>query len=128
MTVRVSPSTLIVLAGNGLGAGGFTTEPSVIEYLLPWQSQLIVSVTVATVQPWWVHTALNALNSPAFGWVITACASGKILPLPTGYVRFHDGEWSGGTARATGGGGRWLARRGGRIVGAGTEAGEGGGR
>ena len=32
----------------------------------------------------WVQTALNALNSPAFGWVITACASGKILPLPTG--------------------------------------------
>ena len=61
-----------------------TTEPSVIEYLLPWQSQLIVSVTVATMQPWCVHTALNALNSPSFGWVITVCASGKILPLPTG--------------------------------------------
>ena len=42
VTVRVSPSTLIVFAGSGWGAGGFTTEPSVIEYLLPWQGQLIV--------------------------------------------------------------------------------------
>ena len=82
-----------------------------IEYLLPWQSQLIVSVTVATGQAWWVQIELNALNSPAFGWVITVWASGKILPLPTGYLRFHDGEWSGGPARASGGGGRRLARR-----------------
>jgi hypothetical protein len=50
VTVRVSPSTLIVFAGSGWGAGGLMTEPSVIEYLLPWQSQLIVSVTDATGQ------------------------------------------------------------------------------
>ena len=48
--MRVSPSTLMVFGGSGLGAGGLTTEPSVIEYLLPWQSQLIVLVTVATGQ------------------------------------------------------------------------------
>jgi hypothetical protein len=35
VTVRVSPSTLIVFGGSGWGAGGLTTEPSVIEYLLP---------------------------------------------------------------------------------------------
>ena len=35
LTTRLSPSTLIVFSGSGLGAGGFTTEPSVIEYLLP---------------------------------------------------------------------------------------------
>ena len=35
VTTRLSPSTLIVFSGSGLGAGGFTTEPSVIEYLLP---------------------------------------------------------------------------------------------
>jgi hypothetical protein len=35
VTVRVSPSTLIVFVGSGWGAGGLTTEPSVIEYLLP---------------------------------------------------------------------------------------------
>ena len=51
MTVGVSPSSLIVFSGSGLGAGGFTTEPSVIEYLLPWQGQLIVFVTVSTRQP-----------------------------------------------------------------------------
>ena len=45
----MSPSTLIVFGGSGLGAGGLTTEPSVIEYLLPWQGQLIVSVTVSTM-------------------------------------------------------------------------------
>ena len=67
VTVSVSPSTSIVLAGSGLGAGGLTTEPSVIEYLLPWQSQLIVSVTVATGQAWWVQMELNALNSPSLG-------------------------------------------------------------
>jgi hypothetical protein len=50
VTVSVSPSTSIVLGGSGDGAGGLTTEPSVIEYLLPWQSQLIVSVTFATGQ------------------------------------------------------------------------------
>ena len=51
MTVSVSPLTLIVFGGNGFGAGGFTTAPSVIEYLLPWHGQLIVLVTVSTRQP-----------------------------------------------------------------------------
>jgi hypothetical protein len=51
VTVSVSPLTLIVFGGSGFGAGGFTTAPSVIEYLLPWHGQLIVLVTVSTRQP-----------------------------------------------------------------------------
>jgi hypothetical protein len=51
VTVSESPLTLIVFGGKGFGAGGFTTEPSVIEYLLPWQGQLIVFVTLSTRQP-----------------------------------------------------------------------------
>ena len=50
VTVRLSPSTVTVFGARGLGAGGFTTEPSVMENLLPWQLQLIVSVTSATGQ------------------------------------------------------------------------------
>jgi hypothetical protein len=82
--VIVSPSTVTVLGASGLGAGPFTTEPSVIEYLLPWQSQLIVSVTSATGQPAWVQIEVKALNWPAVGWVMTACASAKTWPPPTG--------------------------------------------
>src|SRR4029077_7038746 len=40
--------------------------------------------TVPTVQPRWVHTAVNALNEPAFGWVITIFGPVRILPPPTG--------------------------------------------
>ena len=67
-----SPWTCTVRAGNGRVAGPLTTEPSVIENLLPWQLQLIVSVTVATGQAACVQIEENALNAPAVGWVITA--------------------------------------------------------
>ena len=44
----------------------------------------MVSVTSVTGQFWWVQIELNALNSPAVGWVTTAERSAKILPPPTG--------------------------------------------
>jgi len=37
-----------------------------------------------TGQLWWVQIELNALNSPAVGWVTTAWRSARILPPPTG--------------------------------------------
>src|SRR6476660_7096502 len=45
---------------------------------------MVPSDTSATVQPACVHTALNALNSPAVGWVTTTFWSGKTRPPPTG--------------------------------------------
>lgn len=60
-----SPWTVIRSAGRGLVAGPPATEPSVMRNSLPWQGQLMVpSATVATVQPWWVQIAENALNAP----------------------------------------------------------------
>ena len=65
------PLTVIFFSGSGELAGPFLTEPSVAENLLKWQPQLIVPPdTSATVQPWCVHVALNALNWPALGWVM----------------------------------------------------------
>jgi len=62
-----------------------TTEPSVILYWLPWHGQVIRELsTLPTVQPRWVQIALNALMSPAVGWVSTICWSLRILPPPTG--------------------------------------------
>jgi hypothetical protein len=63
----VSPLTLIVFGGSGRGAGGFTTEPPMIEYLLPWQGQLIAMVMLSTRHPVCVQIALNALNWPFLG-------------------------------------------------------------
>src|SRR6266487_3460909 len=84
-TVISSPLTVTVLAANGAGAGPPWTEPSAIEYLLPWHGQLIVpSLTVETVQPWCVHTAVKALNCPAVGWVTTTFWVSNTLPPPTG--------------------------------------------
>ena len=40
--------------------------------------------TSATVQPWWVHVAVNALIVPCCGWTTTTLSSGKTLPPPTG--------------------------------------------
>ena len=81
----LSPVTLIVLAGSGLGAGPASTAPSVIEYSLPWHGQSILPSAIwLTVQPMWVQTALKALNSPAVGWVTTTSWVAKILPPPTG--------------------------------------------
>ena len=59
------PTTLIAIAASGLVAGPFTTEPSLMLNLLPWHGHWMVPPeTVPTVQPWWVHTAVNALNEP----------------------------------------------------------------
>src|SRR5689334_18408137 len=78
------------------GAGPVTTEPLAMLNLLPWHGQLTVPPdTLETVQPWWVHTAVNAWNEPARGWVITIFLSARILPPPTGTseVRASDGGW-----------------------------------
>jgi len=73
------------LAGSGRGAGPVTTSPVVMLYWLPWHGQSMVpSLIWLTMHPMWVQIALNALNSPAVGWVTTTCGPGKIMPLPTG--------------------------------------------
>ncbi len=61
-TSRLSPEAVTVFDGSGLGAGPAVTEPSLIEYLLPWHGQSMVpSAILLTRQPWWVQTLLNAL-------------------------------------------------------------------
>ena len=53
------------MAASGLGAGPWTTEPSLMLYLLPWHGQLMVPFeTLLTMQPWCVQIAVNALNDP----------------------------------------------------------------
>ena len=80
-----SPDTVRLTGASGLFAGPPSTEPSAAEKTLPWQAQLIFpSATEATTQPWWVHTALNALNAPAVGWVTTILRSVRMTPPPTG--------------------------------------------
>src|SRR6185312_5551465 len=77
-------------------AGPVTTEPLAMLNLLPWHGQLTVPPdTSETVQPWWVHIAVNASNEPARGWVITIFLSARILPPPAGTseVRASDGGW-----------------------------------
>ena len=62
-----------------------TTLPFLMLNWLPWHGQSMVPLaTWSTRQPWWVHTALNALKWPAAGWVTTTFSEWKILPLPTG--------------------------------------------
>src|SRR6266568_4750467 len=79
------PWTLMLTGASGDAAGPLTTEPSEMLNVLPWHGQLMVPpVTVPTMQPWWVHTAVNASNDPAFGWVMTIFLSARILPPPTG--------------------------------------------
>src|ERR1700761_882020 len=79
------PETLICLAGSGFGAGPATTSPVVMLYWLPWHGQSMGPLLIwLTMHPMWVQTALNALNSPADGWVTTTCGPEKIIPLPTG--------------------------------------------
>src|SRR5580693_5945978 len=81
------PETLNCLAGSGRGAGPATTAPVVMLYWLPWHGQSMVWLLIwLTMHPMWVQTALNALNSPAVGWVTTTCGSEKIMPLPTGIL------------------------------------------
>src|SRR4051794_20444430 len=79
------PLTVMSLAGSGLAAGPWATEPSAMWNLLPWQGQSIVpSATRFTVQPWCVQIAEKALNSSFFGWVTTIFWFLKTLPPPTG--------------------------------------------
>ena len=83
-TIEV-PSTLMAMGASGLVAGPLTTEPSLMLNLLPWHGQLMVPPeTVLTMQPWCVHTAVNALNDPACGCVITMFGPSMILPPPSG--------------------------------------------
>jgi hypothetical protein len=73
------------MGASGLVAGPWTTEPSVMLNLLPWQGQLIVPFeTLLTKQPSCVQIALNALNDPDCGCVITILSASMILPPPSG--------------------------------------------
>lgn len=75
----------MAMGASGLVAGPLTTEPSLMLNLLPWHGQLMVPPeTVLTMQPWCVHTAVNALNDPACGCVITMFGPSMILPPPFG--------------------------------------------
>src|SRR6516164_9455366 len=73
------------MGASGLVAGPWTTEPSVMLNLLPWQGQLMVPFeTLSTKQPSCVQIALNALNDPDCGCVITMRSASMILPPPSG--------------------------------------------
>jgi hypothetical protein len=75
-----------VLAGSGLLAWlDDVGVPVVMSNWLWWQGQLINPFsTLVTVQPWWVHVALNALNWPADGCVTTNSAEALMTPPPMG--------------------------------------------
>src|SRR5204863_4944422 len=63
LTTISSPVTVTCLAGSAFGAGPPLTEPSWIEYSLPWDGHLIrPPETLPTVHPIWVQIALNALK------------------------------------------------------------------
>src|SRR5690606_12400170 len=68
---------------KGSTAGPWSTSPS-SPNLLWWHRQRISVVTSWTVQPPWVHEALNARNVPGSGWVITSLASISSSPPPSG--------------------------------------------
>ncbi len=79
-----SPETVIFSSASANVAGPSSTSPVSMEYLLPWQSQLMVpSETLDTRQPWWLQIAVKHLNSPSVGWVTTTSSSAKIVPPPT---------------------------------------------
>lgn len=62
-----------------------TTDPSLIEYWLPWQGQTISAPwDWVTGHPWWVQTEVKARKLPAVGWVMITAAAEKYLPVPTG--------------------------------------------
>ena len=85
LTVNVSPVTVIVLGVRPVGCGTGDPAPVAASKWLWWQGQTIwLPSTDATVQPWCGHTASNALNVPAVGWVTTVWLSAKTLPPPTG--------------------------------------------
>src|SRR3984957_20768641 len=99
------PLTLICSAGSGLGAGPATTSPVAMLYWLPWHGQSMVPLlTWLTMQPMCVQTALNALNSPAVGWVTTTLGPEKIVPLPTGMSLVAASAFAAGALLAP-----WLA-------------------
>lgn len=76
---------MIAMGGSGLVAGPWTTEPSVMLNLLPWQGQLMVPFeTLVTKQPSCVQIELNALNEPDCGCVITILWAVRISPPPSG--------------------------------------------
>src|SRR6476469_10351305 len=80
-----SPSTVIWTAASGALAGPDCGEPSSRENLLPWQGHgMSPSVLDSTRQPWWVHTAVNALKSPSVGWVSTILESATTKHPHTG--------------------------------------------
>src|ERR1700677_3718540 len=73
------------MGASGLVAGPWTTAPSVMANLLPWQGQLMVPFeTLLTMQPSWVQIAVNALNDPDCGCVITILSLSMIMPPPSG--------------------------------------------
>jgi hypothetical protein len=79
------PSARTGYSLSGFVAGPFCTDPSAILNSLPWQGHLITPFdTPPTVQPWWVHTAVNALKAPWLGWVTTTFSAALTLPPPTG--------------------------------------------
>src|ERR1700722_10782320 len=45
---------------------------------------MVPRATLSTRHPRWVQTALNALNSPAVGWVTTTFSAENTFPPPTG--------------------------------------------
>ena len=76
---------MIAMGASGLVAGPWTTEPSLMLNLLPWQGQLMVPFeTLLTKQPACVQITENALNDPDCGCVITICLLSMILPPPSG--------------------------------------------
>src|ERR1700757_2189628 len=91
------PSTSMAMGASGLVAGPCTTEPSSILNLLPWQGQLIVPFeTLLTMQPWWVHIAVKALNDPGCGWVTTTFLPRMIVPPPLGTAEVATRALTGG--------------------------------
>src|ERR1700760_4789988 len=75
----------MLTGASGDEAGPLTTAPLAMLNRLPWQGQLMVPPdTLPTVHPACVHTAVNALNVPDCGWVMTIFLAAKMVPPPTG--------------------------------------------
>jgi hypothetical protein len=91
-----------VLAGSGLLAWlDDVGVPVEMSNWLWWHGQSIMPLaTLLTVQPMWVHTALNALNWPADGWVTTKSPDALITPPPTGTSAVLTGVPLGAAAEA----------------------------
>ena len=64
------------------------------------------------MQPICVQIALNALNSPAVGWVTTTLGPVKIVPLPTGMSLVAASAFAAGELLAA-----WLAALPGALAG-----------